>query len=59
MCISKLTFIGWDDGLSPGQYQAIISTKAGKLLIGHLETNLSDVLIEILTFSFKKMYFKM
>ena len=33
---SKLTTIGSDNGLSPGQPQAIIWTNAGILLIGHL-----------------------
>ena len=39
--------------------QAIISTNAGLLLIGPLGTNVSEILIEILTFSFKKMRLKM
>ena len=36
----------------------IIWTNAGLLLIGPLETNLSEILIEIYTFSFKKRHFK-
>ena len=32
--ISKLIIIGSDNGLSPGQHQAIILTNAGILLIG-------------------------
>ena len=59
ICASKLTIIGSDNGLSPGRRQAIIWTNAGILLIGPRGTNFSEMLIEIYTFSFKKMYFKM
>ena len=55
ICVSKLTIIASDNGLSPGRRQAIIWTSAGILLIGPLGTNLSEILIEIITFSFKKM----
>ena len=55
ICISKLTIIGWDNGLSPDWRQAIIWTNAGILLIGPLGTNFSEILIEIHGFSFKKM----
>ena len=55
ICLSRLTITGSDNGLSPGRRQAIIWTNAGILLIGPLGTNFSDILIEILTFSFKKM----
>ena len=58
-CFSKLTSIGSDTGLSPGWHQAIIWANAGMLLIGPLATNLSEILIKIYTFSFKKMHFKM
>ena len=37
-CVSKLTNIGSDNGLSPGQRQAIIWTNVGILLIGTLGT---------------------
>ena len=47
--------IGSDNGLSPDRHQTIIWTNAGILLTGTLGTNLSEMLIEILTFSFKKM----
>ena len=47
--------IGSDNGLSPVRRQAVIETNAGILLIGTLGTNFSEILIEILTFSFKKM----
>ena len=33
MCVSKLTIIGSDNGLSPGRHQAIIWTNGGILLI--------------------------
>ena len=42
--ISNLTIIGSDNGLSPGRRQAIISTKAGILLIGPLGTNFNEIL---------------
>ena len=59
ICVSKLTIIASDNGLSPDGRQAIIWTNAGLLLIGPLGTNFSEILIEILTFSFKKMHLKM
>ena len=58
-CVIKLTIIGSDNGLSPGRRQAIIWTNDGILLIGPLETNFSEILIKIYTFSFKKMRLKM
>ena len=57
-CVSKLSNIGSDNGLSPARRQAIIWTNARILLIGPLETNFSEILTEIMTFSFKKMYLK-
>ena len=59
ICVSKLTIIGSDNGLSPGRRQAIIWTNDRILLIRPLRTNFSESLIEIHTFSFKKMYLKM
>ena len=59
ICIDNLTIIGSDNGLSPGRRQAIIWTNAGILLIGPLGTNYSEILIEIHTFTFRKMHFKM
>ena len=56
--VSKLTIIASDNDLSPGRHQAIIWTSAGVLLIVHLGTNFSEILIEIITFSFKKMRLK-
>ena len=58
ICVDKLSIIGSDNGLSPGRRQAIIWTNAGILLIGPLGTNFSEILIEIYTFSFKKMRLK-
>ena len=60
ICVSKLTIIDIsDNGLSAGRRQAIIWTNAGILLIGPLGTNVSENLIEIYTFSFKKMHLNM
>ena len=59
ICVSKLTIIGSDNGLSPGRRQAIIWTNAGILSTGPLGTNVSEILIEIYIFSFKKMQLKM
>ena len=53
ICVSKMTIIGSDNGLSPGRRQAIIWTSVGILLIGPLGTNFSEILIKIYTFSFK------
>ena len=57
--IGKLTIIGSDNGLLPGQRQVIIWTNAGILSIGPLGTNFSEILIVIQTFSFNKMHLKM
>ena len=46
-CIRKLTIIGSDNGLSPGQRQAIIWLNAGILLIRPLRTNFSEILNRI------------
>ena len=59
ICVSKLIIIASDNGLSPGRRQAIIWTSAGILLIGPLGTNFSEIWIEIITFSFKKMRLKL
>ena len=58
ICVSDLTSIGSDNGLSPGRRQAIIRTNAGILLTRPLGTNLREFLVEILIFSFKKMRLK-
>ena len=57
--VGNLTIIGSDNGLSPGRRQAIIWTSAIILLIGLLRTNFSDILIEIQTYSFKKIHLEM
>ena len=59
ICVSKLTIIGSDNGLSPGRRQAIIWTNVGILLIRTLGTNFSEILGEIHSFSFSKMHLKM
>ena len=59
ICIVTNINIGSDNGLSPGQHQAIIWTNAGTLLIRPFGTNFSKILIKIYTFSFKKMHLKM
>ena len=57
--VGNLTIIASDNGLSPERRQAIIWTNAGILLIGPLGTNFSEILIEIQTFTLKKMRLKM
>ena len=52
ICVSKLTIIGSNNGLAPGRRQAIIWTNVGILLIWTLETNFSEIFIDIHTFSF-------
>ena len=59
ICISKLTIVGSDNGLSPGWHQAIIRTNAGILLIGPLGINFNEILIGIQTFSLEKIHLKM
>ena len=59
ICVGNLTIIGSDNGLSPSRCQAITWTKVGILLIGPLGTNFSEMLMEIHTFSLKKIHLKM
>ena len=60
ICVSKLTIIDSDNGLSHGRRQAIIWTNVGILLIKSLGTNFSEIsIVGIQTFSFKKMHLKM
>ena len=59
ICVSDLTIIGSNNGLSPSRRQAIIWTNAGIFLIGRLGTNFNEILIEIYKFLLKKMYFEM
>ena len=58
ICVSRLAIIGSDNGLSPDRRQAIIWNNDRILLIGPLGTTFSEILIKILTFSFKKMRLK-
>ena len=58
-CISKLTTIGSDNGLSPGLHQTVIWTNDIILLIGPIGTIFSEILIENHIFSLKKMQLKM
>ena len=59
ICVRYLTTISSDNGLSPGRRQAITCTNAEVSLIGSLWTNFSEVWIEIPTFSYKKIRFKL
>ena len=59
ICVSNLTIIGSDNGLSPDRRQVIICTNAGILLIGPLVTNFSENLIGNQTFSLYKRRLKM
>ena len=56
--VTHICIIGPDKGLAPGRRQAIIWTNAGTLLAGPLGTHVSEILIEIYTFSFRKMHLK-
>ena len=59
ICVGNLSIIGLDNGLSSSRRQTIVSTNAGILLIGTLETNFSEILIGIQILSFKIMHLKM
>ena len=59
ICVSKLTIVGSDNGLSPGRRQAIIWTNDGILMIRALGTNFGEILIVIYIFLFKKMHLNM
>ena len=59
ICVSKSTIIGSDNGVSPGQRQAIVWTNAGILLIRTEGKYFSEILSENRIFSFKKMDLKM
>ena len=58
ICVSNSTIIASDNGMSPDRRQAIIWTNAGMLQIELLRTNLSEILMEIQTFSFRKNAFE-
>ena len=59
ICVSNLTIIGSDNGLSPGRRQAIIWISAGILLIWTVGTNFSEIQGKIHSFSFQKMHLNM
>ena len=59
ICVRKIIIIGSDNGLSPGQRQAIIWTNAGILLIRPLGINFNEILLGINTFSFNKRHVQM
>ena len=59
ICVSKLTIIGSNNGLSPGRRQASIWTNARLSVIRTLGINFSEILSEIHIFSLKKMHLKM
>ena len=59
ICVGKLTIIGSHNDLSPERRQAIIWTNAEILLIGPLGTNFNGTIVEIQTFSLKKIRLKM
>ena len=58
-CISNATIIRSDNVLLLGRCQAIIWTNAEILLIGPMEANFIEILINIHTYSFQKMHLKM
>ena len=59
ICICNLTIVASGNGLAPGQFQAIIWTNPGILLIGPIGTNVNEILIEIHIMSFKKLHLNM
>ena len=59
ICVSNQTIIGSNNGLSPGQPQAIIWTNAGIFLTGTSGTYFSEILIELCIILLKKMHLKM
>ena len=59
ICVSKLTIFGSDNGLLPGQCQAIICTSGGVWLIRPLWTKFNEILWEIHIFSLTEDWFTM
>ena len=59
ICVSKISINDSGNGLSPARRQAIIWTNAGIWLSWTLGTNVSEILREIHTVSFKKMHLRM
>ena len=59
MVINRTTIIGSDNGLLPGWHQAVIWPISEIVLIGTFgKNNCSETLIEMYTFSFKKMHLR-
>ena len=58
ICVSKLTIIGSDNGVSPGRRQAILWTNYGILIIRTLETNLSEIVQNLYIFIKKNAFEK-
>ena len=59
ICVSELTIIGSDNGLSPGRRQANIWNNAGLLTIEPLGPDFSEISIESQKFLFKKIHLNM
>ena len=59
ICIGNLSIIDSDNGLLPARRQAIMWSNAEILSTGPLGANFNEMLIEIQTFSFKKMHLNM
>ena len=59
ICVSKLTITGSDNGLSPDRRQAIIWNQCWNIIIESLGIDFNEILGEMHTFTFMKMYSKM
>ena len=59
ICVSKLTIIGSDNGLSPRRRQTIIWTNVAILAIWRQRTYISEILFKIQKFPLKKMHLNM
>ena len=58
ICVSKLTIIGSDNGLSPGRRETIIWFNV-EIFNWTIRNKCSQIVVEIYTFLFQKMYLKM
>ena len=58
ICVGNITITGLDNYLSLRRHKNITWTSAGILLIWPLGTNLIEILFNVHTFPFKKMYLK-
>ena len=59
ICVNELNSIASENGLSPVRRQAIIWTNAGVLIMRPSWSDFNEILIEVHTFSFKKIHLKM